>query len=327
MSIIVLRTGVADTIQDGGRFGYQHLGINPSGAMDLNAMKIVNALVGNQLNDAVIEMSFPASAFQFTKPAIIALGGGDFSAMLNEEDVPLHRSLVVPAGSQLKFSKLLKGAWGYLAVAGGFSLPAWLGSNSTNLKAKAGGVDGRSLKKQDEIGFRQIPIKTNKALVSSWSVNISEFYFKEGLIRCIQGHEFEWLTKQSQSDFQEKKFALSAQCDRMGYRLKGNLLTQRKKQELLSTAVNFGTIQLLPNGELIILMADHQTTGGYPRVAHVITADRSTLAQMRPNEKISFQFITLEQAEELAIKQTQSLQQLQAACKYNLAELVRKIAI
>lgn len=326
MSIEVIKAGVADSIQDGGRFGFQHLGINPNGVMDLNAMKVANAVVGNELHEAVIEMSFPASTFRFNKPALIALSGADFSAKLNGNSIPLHQPVRVASGSELKFTKVIYGVWCYLAVRDGFELNDWLGSKSTHVKARIGGVDGKLLKKGDELLFMR---KMNKAetKIFPWRANVSEFYAtpwpvsSQAIIRCIQGNEFDWLTKKSKQDFLKKEFTISSQSDRMGYRLTGTTLKQTKKQELLSTAVSFGTVQLLPNGEPIVLMADHQTTGGYPRMAHVIGTDRSQLAQCRPNERISFSFVSVQEAEDLLFIQERSLRQLQKACTFKLREI------
>jgi len=317
----VVKAGMADSVQDAGRYGYQHLGINPNGAMDLNAMRIANALVGNEQNQAVVELNFPASSFYFHTSSLIALSGADFSAKLNGKGIPINQPVLVPAKSELKFLRILNGSVGYLAVQGGFVLATWLKSYSTNLKANVGGAEGRCLKKGDKLELRKKDVSKFKQLqILPWRANVSDFYSPHKTIRCIKGNEFDWLTKKSQADFQKKDFILSAQSDRMGYRVKGIALRQNKKQELLSTAITFGTIQLLPNGEMIVLMADHQTTGGYPRIGHVITADRSVLVQHRPNEKLSFQFITVEKAEALAIAQTRSLAQLQASCRLKLIE-------
>jgi antagonist of KipI len=323
MSIEVIKAGIADSIQDEGRFGFQHLGINPNGAMDLCAMKVANALVGNALNEAVVEMGFPASTFRFDKPALVALTGADFTPKLNGRNIPINQPVLVASGSELKFTKVKHSAWCYLAVHGGFGLTEWLGSYSTNKKANVGGVEGRFLKKGDRLSFRR-QINNSAIKVFPWRANVTEFY--EGSVpsqtnvRCIEGNEFDWLTKKSQKDFLKRSFIISRQSDRMGYRLEGTALKQSKKQELLSTAVSFGTIQVLPNGELIALMADHQTTGGYPRVAQVIAADRSRLVQCSPAEKISFSFVDIEEAEDLLLKQEQSLSRLQYACKLMLKE-------
>jgi antagonist of KipI len=322
--IEVIKAGIADSIQDAGRFGFQHLGINPNGVMDLTAMKVANALVGNALNEAVIELSFPASIFHFRQPALIALSGADHTPKINGQRVPVHQPILVPAGSELKFTKALHGAWGYLAVQGGFDVPLWLNSYSTNSKANRGGFHGRSLKKGDVIPVRKSVPDSAELRVFPWRANVSEFYAPVNArhaIRCVRGNEFDWLTKKSQTDFLKQPFSMSTHSDRMGYRLTGPLLKQPGKQELLSTAVTFGTIQLLPNGEIIVLMADHQTTGGYPRVAHVISADRSRMAQSQPKDAIHFSFIDHQAAEDVYVKQEQTIRQLKYSCTFKLREV------
>lgn len=322
MSLKVIKAGIADSFQDEGRFGYQHLGINPNGAMDLNAMRIANALVGNKWNETLVELNFPAASFRFQRAGIIALSGADFSARLNRIGVPLNRPVWVPEGSELRFNRAIRGSLCYLALHGGFQLRPWLGSASTNVKANVGGFEGRFFRNGDVIEFKSYLQQPREAGVLPWSANVSEFYANENVIRCLTGHEWDGLIKKSKTDFQTGKFMLSPQSDRMGYRMKGVALKQKRKQELLSTAVTFGTVQLLPSGEIIILMADHQTTGGYPRIAHVISADRSRLAQFRPNDSTSFQIVSLEEAEEFAIEQSRSLKQLEGACKQRLHEFL-----
>jgi antagonist of KipI len=318
--IEVVKKGISDTLQDVGRFGYQHLGINPNGAMDVIALRIANALAGNNLDEAGIELCHPASAFHFEKAALVALSGADFSPKLNGKKIPMNQPIRVSGGSELRFSKPVWGSFAYLAVHGGFELTSWLGSKSTNVNACVGGIDGRPLKKFDTIAFRLSIADTHESKVFPWRANVREFYPSLDLIRCIKGNEFEWLNKQSQSDFLKKPFTISSQSDRMGYRLHGSPMKKSVKTELLSTAVTFGTIQLLPSGELIILMADHQTTGGYPRVAHVISDDRARLVQHRPTDRVLFSFVSLEEAEDLLHSQQQRLRQLAAGCKHRMRE-------
>jgi antagonist of KipI len=232
--------------------------------------------------------------------------------------------VLIPAGSELKFTEVLHGVWSYLAVQGGFDIPLWLNSYSTNSKAQKGGLHGRSLKKGDVIPVRKRVMGSDELRVFSWRTNAQEFYQqgdKKKIIRCIQGNEYDWLTKKSQADFFKHHYSVSIHSDRMGYRLTGPLLKKSRKQELLSTGVTFGTIQLLPNGELIVLMADHQTTGGYPRVAHVIAADRTRVVQSRPEERVQFSFVDQQEAEALYLKQQQTLRQLEQSCKLRLREL------
>ena len=134
MSIKISKAGIADSIQDKGRYGFQHLGINPTGAMDLNAMHIANALVGNSLNEAVIELQFPASAFHFKQPALIAISGADFLPTVNGKPIPLNQPCMIPADTELSFRKIVYGRYGYLSIHGGLDLPDWLASKSTNSK-------------------------------------------------------------------------------------------------------------------------------------------------------------------------------------------------
>jgi antagonist of KipI len=314
MSVEVLKAGVSDTIQDAGRFGYQHLGINPTGAMDVTAMNVANALVGNKLNEAVIEMRFPASTLYFNKPAVIALSGADFSAKLNGKSIPVNHPVFVGSKSELKFTRLLKGNFLYLAVHGGLTSESWLNSMSTNTKASVGTMMG----KHDCISFNK-EICERDSVVFPWRARTDELYSASGIIRCIKGNEFDWVSDKSQKDLLKTKFKIKSTSDRMGYQLQGVRLSKRIKNELLSTAVDYGTVQLLATGDLIVLMADHQTTGGYPRVAHVIRGDRSTLAQYKLNQEFVFEFVRVTEAETIAFNQQRILKQLKfsATLKFN----------
>jgi antagonist of KipI len=330
MNLRIIKAGVLDTVQDMGRYGWQHLGINPGGAMDKLSAQFANILVGNHPDEAVIEMHFPASTFFFEQPSLIAISGADFFATVNGEEVSCLRPVLVSKYSILQFHRVEKGARAYLAVHGGLDTPAWLNSRSTNLKAGAGGYSGRALQKDDEIGFRNpvdlchllekkefeiLPWNTD----SNWGDDTSE---KEILV--LPGNEWNRITDRSKEQFFEQVFLITNQSDRMGYRLKSKPLTTITSEEVVSSAVGFGTIQLLPDGQLIVLMADHQTTGGYPRVAHVISAHHSRMAQMKPGELFIFRFTGQQRAEELFIKQQQYLLQLQNACKFKLEELLNK---
>jgi antagonist of KipI len=318
----IIKAGISDTFQDAGRYGYQHLGVNPSGAMDITAMKIANALVGNKLNEAVIETCFPASIYYFKQPAIIALSGADFSAKVNGKNIVVNQPIVVGGDSELTFTHKRSGNFSYLAVRGGFSLALWLNSASTNVKAGIGGFKGRALLKGDTIEFNEV-IAKRETQILPWHIKTDELYTNNGVVRCIQGNEFDWLTNRSQQDFLNEKFVVKATSDRMGLQVAGHLLEQNKKQELLSTAVTFGTVQLLPAGELIILMADHQTTGGYPRIAHVISADKGTLAQHAHNKEFSFKMVSIEEAENWMLQQNKIINQLQYACARKLDEFLK----
>ena len=326
MSLEITRAGILDTIQDGGRYGYQHLGINPGGAMDHFSAQLSNALIGKDLNAPVIELHFPACSFLIKKGTIICLAGADFSAFINEESIPIHQPVFVKEGSLLGFKNKNWGARCYLSILHEMQMEKWLGSYSTNIKAGSGGWHGKQLKTGDEIEFKQTDILNQQSihhLLLPWRVDGIKKNFTHNL-NVIVGNEWNWLTEASQYSFQHYDFQISITADRMGYRLIGKKLKIKEDKSLLSSAVNFGTIQLLPDGQLIILMADHQTTGGYPRVAHVISAELPLLAQTNPNEKINFQLTDLETAQEKLLQQQKYLLEISDACKLKMEKYLRR---
>lgn len=324
MSLKIIKAGVFDTIQDLGRYGFQHLGINPGGAMDRFAAQAVNLLVGNHIGEPVIEMHFPASIFLFEQEAMLAIGGADFAATINGDEIPLWQPVIITKNSLLQFQKWKQGARCYLALREKLGVEKWLNSYSTNVKAAAGGFNGRALQKDDFISFKEKynyadAINDSDFVTLPWKADILWSETPINRIAVIQGNEWESLTEQSKSKFLTEPFVVDALADRMGYRLQG-ALQAKESDELVSSAVSFGTIQLLPSGELIILMADHQTTGGYPRIAHVASAHLATLAQRQTGDKIYFRLTDQKNAEELLLLQQQHLRQLKNACKFKLEE-------
>src|SRR5688572_19368596 len=272
MSLKILKAGMLDSIQDSGRLGYQQFGINPGGAMDKYAAAIANILVGNNRDAAVIEMHFPAPAIFFDETAMIALSGADFSANINGTPIPLNHAVIIKKNTTIQFLTPKNKSRCYLAVKGGVNISKWLNSYSTNLVAEAGGFSGRKLLKDDILELNNTNIfklqDTDDLKILPWGAN-EDFgiQFKEEFL-VMPGSEWNWLDKASQEKFLKNPFFISHNSDRMGYRLASEPLHSATKTELVSSAVNFGTIQLLPDGQLIILMADHQTTGGYPRLGN-----------------------------------------------------------
>jgi antagonist of KipI len=329
MSISIIKPGLLGTIQDMGRYGYGSLGINCGGAMDRYAAQLANALVGNNSHEAVIEIHFPGPQILFEQNALISITGANFSATLNDELLPLWQPLLIRKNTILHFPKLQQGARSYIAVHGGFCINSWLGSYSTNLKAAAGGFNGRQMAKGDELAFKESTIyfaalmkegKDFNAL--AWRADVSKTYQYPHEIFFIEGNEYPLLSEASANDLLQNNFIIHPSSDRMGYHLKGPELKLNKRIELLSTGVSFGTIQLLPNGQLIILMADHQTTGGYPRIGHVISAHLPKLAQLRPSDSIQFKKTTIATAEEMLLLQQQESAIMQRACFDQLNALV-----
>ncbi|MCK6691380.1 MAG: biotin-dependent carboxyltransferase family protein [Thermoanaerobaculia bacterium] len=312
MSLLVLKPGLLDTIQDRGRFGYAHLGINPTGVMDISAMSVSNLLVGNKPDEAVLEMHFPAPRLRFESAALFALTGADFDARLDGQVVPVHTPVVAAAGTALEFRKPLSGARCYLSVSGGFEMESWLGSRSTNLAVQAGGFHGRALQTDDVLPFRRATdygdiLKGKKIIVFPWKADVRGLYPGDETLRFFPGAEYEWLTPGSKERLVTTHWKITPHSDRMGYRIEGPALDRNEAVELVSSAVVPGTIQLLPNGQFIILMADSQTTGGYPRIGHVIGADMPGLAQMRVGEVLRLQQVDLQAAEAAKAVQIQGL--------------------
>ena len=316
MSILIKKSGILTTVQDLGRSGFRRFGINPNGAMDKIAARLINSLLGNDENAPVLEMHYPVSEILFEEDTLFALGGADFSAQLNGISCENWRIIVAEKGSILKFKQKHFGNRAYLAIKGGFRIINWLGSASTNLIAKIGGFDGRKLLNGDRIElnfkFQISNFKFNYRI----STSLIPFYSKLPIIQVVSGAEFKELTVNSFDIFTKENFTITQNSDRMGFRLKGSKLQLKNPKEIISSAVNFGTIQLLPDGQLIVLMADHQTSGGYPRIANVIPTDLPILAQLGTNDKVAFQIISIEKAENLLVEFEKSLQLLKSAVKF-----------
>ncbi len=311
------KSGLLTTIQDLGRQGFRRFGINPNGAMDKQAVRLINILLGNVETEAVLEMHFPAPVLEFEEDAIITLGGADFGAQLNNNEIENWRLFFIEKGSVLEFKKRIFGNRAYLAIKGGFKIENWLNSASTNLLANIGGFAGRALEKNDRLFFNQRTKNKRRKTNYKISHNLIPNYQKSpAQMRVIAGAEFELLTAVHEQTFLRQNFTIRRESDRMGFRLTGEPHFLIENRELISSAIDFGTIQLLPDGQIIILMADHQTSGGYPRIAHVISADLPILAQLNPNDKVGFELIALSEAEGLLLEFERDLNWLKIGCQY-----------
>lgn len=327
MSLKIIRSGILDSVQDRGRYGLQQTGINPNGAMDPYSAQLANALLGKDLHAPVIEFHFPAGQIQFQEPSIICITGADFTPVINGKVVPLNHPIVVQEQSVLQFTKRKSGMRSYVSFYPELDLETWMNSYSTNIVCGAGGYSGRGLQKGDHIKTKFLLKKRLFSNVTDFSIlhwtggkslQISQY------IRFIFGSEWQWLTSDSKSDFKEKIFQITNEADRMGYRLASSELELNTEEQLVSSGVTFGTVQLLPKGQLIILMADHQTTGGYPRIANIISVDLPVLAQKGPNDVIRFQQTDLAAAEHLYIQQQKEMKQIQAGSKFKMESLLHE---
>ncbi|MFN0015384.1 MAG: biotin-dependent carboxyltransferase family protein [Saprospiraceae bacterium] len=283
MSLLVLKSGLLDSVQDLGRHGLAHLGIHAAGVADPVALRVANALVGNVPETAGIEMHFPAPQLRFEQAVVFALGGADFGARLDGRDVPVGSPVRAGAGSELVFRRYNRGMRVYLCVQGGFALEPWLGSCSTDLLAGVGGWQGRALLAGDKLPFRQNMLEPQSgSQFFLWRANTSGLYPREAVYRFLPGPEHHLLDPLSCQVLENAEWCMGRRSNRMACAVDGPPLLLREKYELVSSAVQPGTVQLLPGGAILILLADSQTTGGYPRVAQVAEADLPGLAQQRP---------------------------------------------
>jgi len=333
MSLRIVRPGLLTTVQDLGRPGYQYLGVVVSGAMDALALRVANLLVGNAQGAAGLEITLLGPTIRFESEQLIALTGANLSPILDGQPMPLHRPVAVRAGTVLAFGAARAGCRAYLAVAGGLAVPLVLGSRATYLRAALGGWHGRALLAGDELpvgeptamGQQLRQAVAPASLAASWAAahwtpgpDLCPTPRSQPIIRAVRGPEYEQFDAASQQTFWREPFALTPAADRMGYRLRGPELRRETEVELLSSAVTFGTMQVPPGGQPIVLLADAQTTGGYPRLAQVITADYGALAQAAPGQALRFQEVSLAEAQALYLAQERRLRNLRRAIEWKL---------
>jgi antagonist of KipI len=337
MSVRVLRPGLLTTVQDLGRPGYQRFGVVVGGAMDRLSLRVANLLVGNDEGAAALEITLLGPTLAFDEDAILALCGGEWSPRLDGCPLPMWRPICIQRGSVLTFGSPHSGCRAYLAIAGGFDVPQVMGSRSTYLRAGIGGYQGRALATDDILNvtspkrergpdaLSQGQPRSSLALWSSegndtfypvWSAGIRPRYSEHATIRVVRGREFDWFTAASREQCFSQEYTVTPQSDRMGYRLQGTPLQLVSPREMISEAVCCGTIQVPADGQPILLMADCATTGGYPRVAHVIAADLPLAAQLKPGDKMRFQEVSLAEARQLHLKQEANLAKLRVGLRF-----------
>lgn len=307
MSIIVEQPGLFTTLQDIGRYGYQKYGVPISGAMDRCSLRIANLLVDNNEKEAALEITIKGPKLHFETETTIALCGADLGATINKRPLPMYRPVAIPAHSTLSFGTPRSGCRAYLAVAGGFAIPNILGSQSTDLQANI----GRPLKKGDKL-----PLRAKVKLPElPYHAFVRPLPSAQSTIRIIRGKEWEQFSKASQYAILHTPYQILPQSNRMGYQLQGTKLNRTTNEELISTAVTQGTIQVPPSGNPILLMSEAQTLGGYPRIGHVIQADLPLVAQLPPGAYIRFQIVSVQLAQHLYQQQEQTIRQLKAALR------------
>ncbi|MEI4789660.1 biotin-dependent carboxyltransferase family protein [Bacillus sp. FJAT-53060] len=332
MSIQVIKPGMFTTIQDNGRKGYQKYGVLTSGGMDQLSLRIANILTGNQENEAVLEITLmgPGPVFKCQKDQLIAVTGADVEIDIDGDQAPLWKPLFIRSGSTITFGPCMRGCRSYLAVAGGFDVEPVMQSKSTYVRAGIGGLKGRLLEKDDVLTIGEpsslatsllhmLKSKEKYARYSApdWTVNHTHFLplRKSQVIRVLAGRYLSYFQEESQKAFFKQPYQVTPQSDRMGCRLKGEPIRLKQKLELISEAVAFGSVQIPPDGQPIILLADRQTTGGYPRMGEVATVDLPLIAQSMPGENLYFQQIDRQEAEQALFHQEEEVRELTARIK------------
>lgn len=317
MKIEVLKPGAQTQAQDLGRYGYQGLGVPVSGVMDEWSHRLANLLAGNSGDEATLEIVLTGPSLRFEAATRIAICGADLSARLDGRRLRPDRAVDVPAGGVLEFGACEAGLRAYLAVRGGLAITPLMGSRSSYVRGGFGGFAGRALRKGDvlqapDASSRPAPRGPGVRPILPSSVP-REPRGQAVPLRVMPGEHWALFTPAAREALLQAEFRITAQSDRMGYRLEGPPLERSTPGELVSEAMSFGTIQVPNDGQPIVLMAERHGTGGYPKIAHVISVDLPRLAQLGPQQTLRFQAVTLETAQALYLQREQLLATLRDA--------------
>jgi len=293
----VLRPGINTTFQDKGRFHMQHLGVTPGGCMDLESFAIATALVGNTSNVGVLEFAYQGPLLKLIKGRTkIAITGNVLFQIIksNQETIngECNRTYALDEGDQIDILATKQSAYGYMALEGGFDIKPFCKSVSILSRAQIGPNEGQKIKINDKINIK-ISSKNKKDF-------LTEFPKKnKSTIRILKGPQFDYFSKDSQKEFFSKNYKITNLTDRMGMRLEGSIIKNIVNTNIRSEGITKGAIQVPADGQPIILLTDHPTIGGYPKIANVISADYDLLIQKIPGEKISFKCVELQEAEKI----------------------------
>jgi len=292
--LLVVDPGLLTTVQDLGRFGHQRVGIPPSGPIDRVAFVIANRLVGNEDGAAALECTIKGPRLEVRQAAVVAVAGAPMGFTVNGQEAPTWTAVRVRPGDVLGFQMATAGCRAYLAVAGGVEVPLALGSRATYLRGRLGGLGGRALQKGDAL-----PLGTSRAEAGDGRTvpeALRPAYPAERECRVILGPQDDRFTPEGIRAFLEGPYDVTPQADRMGYRLKGPVITHARGHDIVSDGIPLGGIQVPGEGQPIVLLVDRQTTGGYTKIATVIGVDIGAIGQTRPGQRIRFRQVTMEEA-------------------------------
>jgi antagonist of KipI len=301
MRIIQVQSpGLLTTVQDLGREGFGPLGVSPSGAADPISLRIGNRLVANPESAAALEMTLLGGAFLFPQGATIALTGSDFGATLDGARLDLWKSSEVTPGQTLRVGSTQSGARCYISVHGGIAVKPFLGSASTHLLSGLGGYDGRALRKGDVLNINDEATPFRRKTIAPQAL---EQLAPRKVLRVTPGPQSEWFPESSLRSFCENTYRVAEESNRMGLRLEGGPIARESNNEMITEGVSLGAVQITASGLPIILFVEQQTTGGYPKIANVISADLHSLGQLRPRDQIRFEQVSWESARSLLLQQ------------------------
>jgi len=318
MKISIIKPGLLTTVQDMGRYRYLSQAVPISGAMDQLAHRLANKAVGNEDHMATIEFTYDNASFKAETDVLLAYSGDGAFLLYHDQLMPAEKPLFFPAGAIIKLISNPIGVRIYLSVAGGWEVPDIMESKSTYIIAGFGGFEGRALQKGDVLTSSDDINEVSKGILDqlqrraltypNWRISRESLLpQKRDTVRVVLANEINWFDATSIISFLTHTYTIDRRSNRMGYHLNGKALLRKVKKELLSTGVTPGIIQVTGSGELVILMADCQTTGGYPRIAHVAAVDLPLCAQLKPGSEIRFSEISRDEAEELYLEREHDL--------------------
>ena len=293
MTIRVLKPGLSTTVQDGGRYGYTHLGISPAGAADSLSLRIANLLVGNGEYAPALEMTLLGASLEFEEGAVVAVSGAQCDCKAGQNKVPANEAVEIAAGSVLQCGSMTDGARCYLSIRGGLDVPLVMGSASTDVRGQFGGFEGRRLKSGDVLR-----VGKSRATEVRRPAGVLEEVRSSGPVRVTRGAQNDWFSHEMYAKLLSTPYQVTEQSDRAGLRLQGEAVSPSEKTQLLTDGIPLGAIQVPQSGQPIILLVDQQTTGGYPKIANIITADMHRIGQLRPRHQVRFAEVSIADAVE-----------------------------
>lgn len=307
----VKKPGLLTTVQDLGRYGYQQYGVSVSGAMDSFALRIGNTLVGNAEDEAGLEITLLGPELRVLEDTVVAATGGDLDPTLDKKSLPMWETVLVRKGATITFRGAKSGCRAYLSVSGGIDVPKLMGGKSTYIKAQIGGLEGRPLRTGDRLktalSKRPLDLVGRKA-----PRDLIPTYTSECELRVVMGPQDDHFTEDGIKAFLTSEYVIMPQSDRMGYRLTGPKITHKAAADIISDGIPLGAVQVPGDGMPIIMLADRQTTGGYTKIATVITADIGKLAQAKPGDKIRFSRVGVEEAHAILKEYEQNVQKIRS---------------